>query len=175
MNLPPDLAHLQHPAVRRLAGYWLGRRQSRLMPGFRDIDPVEIADALPALWVIDLHPEGGTRIRLVGDTVTRRLGFYPGGKTLAEALPARVAVQLRALATPVAVGGLIAHQAGAVLRTAVRPLSGERLVLPLADDGVHVTNLLGLTVLDGPEPPGPLGFDFTLPTTYTPVSELPRG
>jgi hypothetical protein len=62
-----DPSSLQAERLRIAYGYWLGKRQGRLMPCRSDIDPVEIPALLPYVMLIDVigHPLD-FRYRLIG-------------------------------------------------------------------------------------------------------------
>lgn len=62
--------------------YWTAKRGQRLMPSRADIDPIEIPQLLPWLYLVDVLEEGGAdlsgggrfKVRLVGTGITKVLG-----------------------------------------------------------------------------------------------------
>jgi hypothetical protein len=67
-NLPGlDPLSLRAERLRVAYGYWLGKRQGRLMPCRSDIDPVEILALLPYVMLIDVVADPlDFRYRLIG-------------------------------------------------------------------------------------------------------------
>ena len=62
-----DPSSLRAERLRIAYGYWLGKRQGRLMPCRPDIDPVEIPALLPYVMLIDVVADPlDFRYRLIG-------------------------------------------------------------------------------------------------------------
>lgn len=126
----------------RLLRYWTSKAAAGRLPARGDIDPTEIPEILPHLMIIDPAEEGGFRCRLCGTAVAESYGRELRGKTFDEAFTiegaARAAAHCRlvfALRRPVVVHNTYANARG-------NPLVANRLLLPLADDGVSVTKVL---------------------------------
>jgi len=83
-----------HPVLGPLLRYWGEKRDGRLMPERKQIDPLEMgAGLLPHLVLCDLFDRGNrARFRLIGTNVVRRWGFDPTGQTLDEELGAYFAL-----------------------------------------------------------------------------------
>jgi hypothetical protein len=73
------------PVLGQVLDYWDSRRAGRAMPTRRDIDPIEIRQALPHLQIIELV-DGGARFRyrLVGTALVTAFGKEYTGKFLDE-------------------------------------------------------------------------------------------
>ncbi len=54
------LSVIQEPDLRRIADYWAGLRQGRIMPGRRQVDPVDIPWALSRFFLVDYERETET-------------------------------------------------------------------------------------------------------------------
>jgi len=82
MPAPMTANPQSHPVLGALLRYWQQKRGTRILPARRDIDPLEMApDLLPHLVLADLFDRGTrVRLRLVGTTVVKRLGFDPTGR-----------------------------------------------------------------------------------------------
>ncbi len=126
----------------RLLRYWASKAAAARIPKRNDIDPTEIPEILPHLMIVDPAEEGGFRCRLCGTAVAESYGRELRGKTFDEAFTAagaaRAAAHCRLVFTlrrPVVVHNTYANARG-------NPLVANRLLLPLADDGVTVTKVL---------------------------------
>jgi hypothetical protein len=84
MPVPMSATPLSHPVLGSLLRYWQQKRGARILPARRDIDPLEMGpDLLPHLVLADLFDRGTrVRLRLVGTTIAKRLGFDPTGRYL---------------------------------------------------------------------------------------------
>jgi hypothetical protein len=123
-----------------LYSYWLSKRNGRLMPARRDMDPAELGRLLPFLCIVD-KAAGEFRYRLMGtgmaqdlgrDLTGRRYIAYAGNNTL-EVVAAMQALGERVFANaqPVFVTARRATGHGTIHNS-------SRLLLPLSDDGRHV-------------------------------------
>jgi hypothetical protein len=72
------------PQISALAAYWETKRGDRFAPRRADIDPAEIREHMPRLFMIDVLPRGEYRYRLVGTELVERTGRDPTGKTLSQ-------------------------------------------------------------------------------------------
>ncbi|MGF1630245.1 MAG: PAS domain-containing protein [Kiloniellaceae bacterium] len=144
VNLVHDPApdSIDHPGLRALYAYWEGCRAGRLLPGRRDLDPLDIPQLLPNIMLIDVASEVDMRYRLVGTALVGRMGrditglrvqdCYPGRnweKILADYL---YAIRKRRPCLRRDVAGGPSSQS----------LADLRLLLPLAGDGERVDMLL---------------------------------
>lgn len=140
------LPEIKTPLLRMLLKHYLEVRGDRRMPSRRDIDALRLGPALPIIWISDYEPAAGTfRYRLAGEEVNNIWGFSVAGRLLSEfVLPERFSPTnesfLKVLHEEAA---LIAN--GAIYRCSGRIGVGERLVLPLASNGVSADGLIGAT------------------------------
>ncbi len=138
---------LDHAHLREVARYWLGLRGARALPARRDLDPLALsAPILPRLWIVDCEA-GGTcfRFRLAGEEINATFGFPVRGLTLADAFPDRLRASVQARFERIAREACGCHCVGTVYVENERNGHGERLILPLSEDGRSVTQLLGVT------------------------------
>lgn len=131
---------------RRLAEYLAAKAPPGQLPGRKHIDPLELADLLPWVMLIDVIPqtsgEPRYRIRLVGTEVVSIQGSDGTGKFVDEVLTGSD-------------GAAVIRRYGEILRTRQpqyrrgnvatqgrEHVPYERVVFPLASDGEHVDMLL---------------------------------
>ncbi|MGE5766746.1 MAG: PAS domain-containing protein [Bacteroidota bacterium] len=168
------MAALKSPHLRMLLEHYLEARGERRMPARHDIDPLRLGPVLPIIWISDYEPAAGTfRYRLAGEKVAELWGAPVAGRLLSEFSPperfaATNETHLKVLREEAA---LIA--CGAVFRCSGRVGLGERLILPLASDGVTADVLIGATHRE-PTIDVELAATSELVTTFVPVDELGR-
>lgn len=128
----------------RLTEYWTEKKAGRIAPARRDIEPADLRDLLPNVFLVDVerHPTR-FRFRLVGTEIVEAYGIDATGRFLDD------------LDFSDRAPSVIAHYAAAVTtrepschsvqftRGSGRHLSYERVILPLSADGVSVDMLLG--------------------------------
>ena len=75
-----------HATLGALFRYWERKRGARTMPARHDIDPIEMdRRILPHLMLCQVSALGAViRLRLVGTSLARRLGFDPTGQRLSD-------------------------------------------------------------------------------------------
>lgn len=166
------MAAIKSPHLRILLEHYVEARGARRMPSRRDIDPLRLGPVLPIIWISDYEPAAGTfRYRLAGEKVAELWGAPVAGRLLSEfSPPERFAAtndtHLKVLRDEAA---LIAS--GAVFRCSGRVGLGERLILPLASDGVTADGLIGATHRE-PTVDLELASTSELTTSFVPIDEL---
>lgn len=140
------LPAIKSERLRRLLEHYLEARGERRMPSRRDIDATRLGPVLPIIWISEYEPAAGTfRYRLAGEEVNDVWGRSVAGCLLSDfVLPERF------LATNEAFLKVMREEmallaSGPVYRCNDRIGLGERLVLPLASDGVTGDGLIGAT------------------------------
>jgi hypothetical protein len=147
MDLPPSLYTLRDDRICRFAAYWLSRRAPGRFPAFRDVDPLDIPWALPWIWIHDWDAEAGDfRCRLAGEEVAALYDRPMRRRLLCEVMAPQAHRKIAARLQACIEGPLIMHVRGPVYRDHSRRALGERVILPLAEDHVAPSSLLGLTV-----------------------------
>jgi hypothetical protein len=146
-RLVGDACEIASERLRRLHGYWAVLRGDRFAPARSELSPVDMKDQLAWIWIMDVI-EGGDdfRFRLGGDRVIQFFGRRLAGETLRTVIPEAPLFFGRFfdLVRMAAVGRK--PSALGPTQTAYEPrsyLEVEALLLPLSDDGVNVTGLLG--------------------------------
>ena len=144
MNFESEIE--RNARFRRLADYLAAKAPQGKLPGRKHIDPLELADLLPWVMLIDVMPQrNGSpryRIRLVGTEIVAIQGSDGTGKYVDEVLTGNE-------------GAEVIRGYGEILRTREPqyrrgnvPVAGrghvpyERIAFPLASDGEHVDMLM---------------------------------
>ena len=149
-----------HPRFRRLADYLAAKAAPRKLPGRRDIDPLELANLLPYVMLVDVVPQPTGdpryRIRLVGTEVVAIQGTDGTGKFVEDVLTGNQGPEI------IRDYGEILHTRQPQFRRGVVATSGRdhvryaRVAFPLAGDGEHVDMLMFVFVnLSAPGQPNP--------------------
>lgn len=129
-----------------LLHHWRTIKGPLLMPSRRQIDPVELGAALPRIWLCDYEPEVDSfRYRLTGEKVAKRFGHklskhYLDDNTDPDYYP-RVHRYYRNVVDLPAV----LYIYGRLYAETENPMHGERILLPLSDDGRTVHSVIGAT------------------------------
>lgn len=139
-----DPARLPDHKLRRLYDYWRSLCQESAYPSRRDIDPVDIPDLLPNIFLLDVIGDAQDFVfRLAGTLVEDAFSMPLRGKSIAD-------IQ-RAAGTPIPVaqhvevarGGGPRYREGEMLVAGRDHWKTHRLLLPLSSDGQRVDVLMG--------------------------------
>ena len=145
VSLPVDI-RVEAPALKAVLAHWLAVRGDRLMPAWRDIDAAVIGRHLPMVWAWRYDAALGTFVgRLAGEEIIAVLGSEIRGRPLDRCFPADAAQVVLDRYKAVIAGPRIMRTTGHVHMKTGRHGIGERLVLPLADDGITGDGVLGVT------------------------------
>lgn len=139
-------AVIASPALKVVAWHWNDARGTRRMPGWSNIKPSAIAAQLPIVWAYKYDPatEKFTQ-RLAGTRLTSIFGTSSRGVPMADIYPQKdfptaIARFRKVVGTPAFMRG---H--GALFRHLDRYGRGERIMMPLAEDGERVDGIIGAT------------------------------
>lgn len=139
-----EIRQVKHKTLRGLIDYWLEKRGDRAMPSRADIDPVEIPWALSCIWLCDYRPaERRFRYRLAGEQINEFWGSAVGGRYLDELVPGPCLAEVERCLSAVYEGPSVVHDFGRIYLEDEVFATGERIILPLSDDGKTVDGLLG--------------------------------
>jgi hypothetical protein len=140
-------AAITEPALLEIAAHWHAVRGDRLLPAWRDIDACAFAPHLPIVWSWRYDLTRDTFVgRLAGEDIKAMLGVSIRSKTIEECFAPDVVAVVRQRYQAVIDGPSLMFSYGKVFARTGSTGSGERIVLPLADDGVRSDGLLGATV-----------------------------
>ncbi len=149
------LERIESRRLREVAAHWNSARAGRRMPGWSHIDPLAIARQLPIVWAWKYdRPADRFTGRLAGEEINEAFGRSLRGADMAEffrdaGFEAIFARHRRVVCEP-----CIAHGRGQVFSHARRVGFGERIILPLAEDGEAGDGILGATVYSISPPAG---------------------
>jgi hypothetical protein len=170
-----DFAHVKDECLRHLLAHWLERRGDHVAPPRTTIDPTAIGAILANVWMCDFLPaERRFRMRLAGEEIHR---LY--GRNIAQCFFEDIIVPglrgdvirryLRIVEEPAAM-----HCGGHIYLASERSQVGERIVLPLLDDGGAMTHVIGASIFraDRLVDDGPIMRE-SMVETFTPLSLPP--
>ena len=155
MSFEAFLDSIVSPDLRAVAEHWRIARGSRAMPGWADIDATAIGRSLRYVWSwkYDRTSDSFTG-RLAGEEIDRAFGKSLRGIAMTDffspAAYRKVFPRHRRVVTEPA----FMHGSGLVFLHVDRAVIGERIILPLADDGVHGDGIIGATIYDAAVPVG---------------------
>lgn len=136
------------PRYRRLADYLASKAPAGKLPGRQHIDPLEIADLLPYVMLIDVIPqaegEPRYRIRLMGTEVVAIQGKDGTGKYVEEVLTDPEGIQIMRRYGEILRTRQPQFRRGVVATPGRQHVHYERVAFPLARDGENVDMLLFL-------------------------------
>jgi hypothetical protein len=134
------------PILGPALAYWISKRGHRLLPGRRDIDPVEILPKiLPNLQLIDVV-DGGARFRyrLIGTATVEAYGEDFTGRYTDKMFPPDLRDFIHGI-----YGQACRTKAPVYLRNRYvtakgYKLASKRIYMPLSDDNIEVNHILGV-------------------------------
>ncbi|MGO8919316.1 MAG: PAS domain-containing protein [Stellaceae bacterium] len=144
--VPPDC----DARIGRVLGYWRSvcPAEDRL-PGRQHVEPTELAELLRWLWLVDVQREPiRFRYRLIGTGHREVMGGDFTGKWIDEVLADFPRMPGYADFLAVAQGEPRYCRRAPEFPVGKKYVSMERLLLPLARDGVSVDMMLGVTVYE---------------------------
>lgn len=142
-----DASAISSERLQRLYRYWESLKDGQFAPKRTELNPSHMKDQLGWIWLMDVI-DGGTdfRFRMGGDRVIQFFGAHMAGMTLRDILPKAPHffgrfMELLMLATEARQPTLSGPSQAAYEPKSY--LEIEVLVLPLSDDGVNVTGMIG--------------------------------
>ena len=143
------LAAIQSPRLRRIALLWKAARGARRMPGWSNIDPVAIGHDLSIVWSWKYDEDSDSFTgRLAGEDIVEAFGENLRGKRMEDFFAERQFPLIFARHKRIVTEPAFARGSGPVFIHAKRYGQGERVIMPLAADGVHADGLFGATIYD---------------------------
>ncbi|MDB5407695.1 MAG: hypothetical protein JWL84_2607 [Rhodospirillales bacterium] len=138
---------VEAPALRAVALHWQAARASRRMPSWRDIDATAIAAYLPIVWSwkYDRAADAMTG-RLAGEEINALFGKSLRGVVMEEFFRGHDYEMVFARHRRVVVEPALMHGSGVVFIHVGRRGLGERIIMPLADDGETGDSIIGATI-----------------------------
>lgn len=146
MGIQQFLDSIESSLLREFATYWQRVRASKRMPAWGDIRPSEIKSVLPIVWswkydrVRDLFVG-----RLAGEKIQSVFGINFRGALMSDAFRDYEYEKVLARHRRVVSEPALFRGHGLIFRHLERFDLGERIILPLADDGIHGDGIIGAT------------------------------
>jgi hypothetical protein len=151
--MPPEFV-FWHPKLQRMYRYWRQIHPTKGLPGRQHFDPLDVADLLPGVWLLDVQRAPfRLRYRLAGTRIIAAIGHEVTGGWVDEVHPQLVNDDTYfGRYRSVVETGTPSHRRGTSrtgLQEDFRDL--ENLALPLAADGETVDMMVVLTVFHYPQ------------------------
>lgn len=144
---------IEAPALRAIARHWNAVRGERRLPGWRDIRPSAIAAHLPLIWSYRYDRQADRFVgRLAGDSIEAVFSHSFRGAPMEELFPPAALAHYTARHRRVVMELCFFRGHGQVFDHLGRMGLGERIILPLADNGVEGDGILGATLYDPAAP-----------------------
>jgi hypothetical protein len=147
MSFQDFQAGIVSPDLQAIAAHWDAARGGKRIPAWSDIDPVAIARQLRHVWAWKYERETQEFIgRLAGDEIIRAFGKSPRGRKMTEFFAPEVYRAFFPWHQRIVLEPAFLHGAGKVYSRVDRNFTGERIMLPLSEDGTTGDGILGATV-----------------------------
>lgn len=143
------VARIQAPELIAIARHWGEARGNKSLPAWRDIDPVKIAPYLSIVWSWRYdRPTQAFTGRLAGDAITRAFDRSLRGVKLQDFFTGEGFLPVYERYKRVVSEPCFSRDSGAVFRHVDGVGVGERIIMPLAEDGRHGDSVFGATTYD---------------------------
>ena len=131
---------------KRAYAYWKEKKGARRAPSRKDIDPLEIRDLLPNIFMMDvLHDPLDYKMRLVGTKLVDAMGVNPTGEMFHDIYKGEIGERLWDEYEQVVTNFDILYSEHTAAWVGKEYAHYERMLFPLSDDGEDVSILLGVT------------------------------
>jgi hypothetical protein len=146
MSFSEFLGAIQSPALRHVAEHWNTVRSAKHMPAWSGISPKAISAELPLVWAYKYDSATDTFTgRLSGDRIVEIYSKNFRGVDMRNIYPSKDYPRLFARSKRIITEPALYHDIGLVFRHVERYGKGERIVMPLAENGVTGDGLFGAT------------------------------
>ncbi len=143
---------LKSASLLSIADHWQEARGTSRMPRWSDLRPAAFAAHLTRIWSYRYdRATGEFSGRLAGNRVIASFGVSFRGTPLREVHPPHIFDKVQASMTRLVLGPCLYRGTGQLFRQGDHVTMGERIALPLAEDGEHADGILGVS--DYPLPP----------------------
>jgi len=125
--------------------YWDSKRNGRFAPARSDIDPIEISNLLPNLYIYKVFRDPlDYQLTLVGTKIVEMMGADATGQMLGQVLEGRKGVEfIRPLFDRIVETGEYGYSDLSAQWVDRDYYIFHRLLLPLSDDGQKVNRIIG--------------------------------
>ena len=146
MSTQELLAAVNSPRLREFISVWAGLRRDRRMPAWSDVRPAQFKGVLSIIWAWTYDAAAEDFVgRIAGEQINAVFGMNIRGQTMSKVYSGHDYVHMlarhrRVMSEPALFGGT-----GLVFRHLDRFDVGERVILPLGNDGANGDTILGAT------------------------------
>jgi hypothetical protein len=135
---------ISSPALVAIADHWRETRGTATMPSWSQIRPSSIAPHLTRIWAFKFDRKADEfTARLAGNRITIGFGKSFRGTPLEELHSPEILEKVHTVLRRLMREPCIYRSSGPLFRVGDYVGEGERIVLPLADDGLHGDGVLG--------------------------------
>jgi hypothetical protein len=150
-------SRIESPALQAVADHWQQARANKAMPSWSDLSPSAIAPHLKRLWAFKYdRATGEFTARLAGSRVMMGFGDSFRGTPLKQLHPPHVFELAQAHMARVVLEPAIYRCSGKIFKVGEHFIEGERIMFPLASDGLNSDGVLGATDFVYPGVSGPV-------------------
>jgi hypothetical protein len=147
MSFEAFFASVVSPDLQVIAAHWNQARGAKRMPAWSDIDPVAIGRRLRHVWSWKYDRSADEFVcRLAGEEIVLAFGKSPRGRKMSEFFAPDVYQAFLPWHRRIMLEPALMHGAGKVYSRVDRNFTGERIMMPLAEDGKQGDGILGATV-----------------------------
>jgi len=166
------IAGIESQALRAIAGHWNDARGRKPMPGWNDISSSALAPYFKILWAFTFNRQTGEFVgRLAGRQIKDWFGTRFSGHKLEDIHPPHMVKETHAILTKVVTLPAVGRTSGRLATVGGHTITGERIALPLATDGVNADGILGAS--DYSAPFAPAAFELIHENiVWCPISEI---
>ena len=155
-SLGEFIASTQSAALQAILRHWHGARGASRLPSFDQLRLYELSGDINRMWVYRYDRRNGSFTGLLaGDQVAKAFGKDFRGMPLEEAHSAKAYLWVHRTLTRVVAEPAIYRSGGNLYRQAGQLIAGERIALPLANDGINPDSVLGVSDYVDPKLTGP--------------------
>ena len=151
------IAGIKSPALRAIAKHWSEVRCDKSMPSWDDLSSSALAAHFKLLWGYQFDRRNGEFTgRLAGTHIRQWLGPKFCSAKLEDILPPHVLREGHAFLVSVVTTPGVGRCSGRLFTIGDHTVTGERLALPLATDGISADGILGVSDYAYPSVSGPV-------------------
>lgn len=151
------LSRIQSPTLAAVARQWNEARGKKSMPNWADLSDLGLSSAARQMWGFDYDPRTKDFVgRMAGSRLRRWIGEDFVGRRLADLHPQDVFQECRLILANVVTPPLLARTSGRLFTVDDITVTGERIMLPMADDGRTASGVLGASDYRPPALLGPV-------------------
>lgn len=140
------LENIDDPTLGKLVERWFAWRNGDAYPARKSIEPLELGQALPFVWICQHEPDlKRYRYHLVGEAVNTLYGQGLRGRSPTDFLSSKTASLLKVRLDACLESGHLAHSTGAQTLHDKRHVVVQRLFLPMTGSTGELDTILGCT------------------------------